>query len=104
MAEDKTTRLTTSQPAVDSDEVARLKAENARLRAQLAEKEGTEGNARPEPQEPSYGISEGQRADLEQDGRTVSPFTGALQVGDGEPGAAPKVVDADEFAKAKKTE
>lgn len=104
MADDKTTRLTTSQPTGDSDEVARLKAENERLRAQLAEKVGGEGHTRPKPQEPSYGLSEGQRADLELDGRTVSPFTGALQVGDGEPGSVPKVVDADQFAKAKKTE
>lgn len=104
MPEDKTVRLTTSQPAADSDEVARLKAENARLRAQLAEKEGTEGNARPKPQEPSYGLSEGQRADLEAHGRTVSPFTGALQVGDGTPGEQPRAVDEDEFLKAKPAE
>lgn len=68
------------------ERVAELEAENATLRAHLeettaaAEAPATE-TARPEPQEPSFGLSEGMRADLEAHGRTVSPFTGKTLVG-----------------------
>lgn len=86
---------TKPKPDADSAEVARLRAENEALRAQLAD----QGTVRPEPTEPSYGLSEGQRADLEATGKTVSPFTGARQVGTGKPGEMPEVVDQDEYDK-----
>ncbi len=81
-----------------------LEAENAELRSQLAEAREAAvptPNTRPKPTEPRYGISEGQRAELEMHGKTVSPFTGARQVGSGEPGETPRVVGQDEFDKVK---
>lgn len=52
------------------------------------------------PVEPSFGLSEGQRQELEATGKTVSPFTGQPQVGTGEPGEKPRAVSAAEHAKA----
>jgi hypothetical protein len=85
-----------------NDEAVRLRAENAELREQLAAAQAdaiVRPNTKPKPVEPSYGLSEGQRADLEVNGKTVSPFTGARQVGDGTPGEKPRVVSAEEFDK-----
>lgn len=98
------TRLNTM---AEGGEVDELRAENARLKAELAEARrnaAARPNTRPKPSEPSYGLSEGQRADLELHGKTVSPFTGALQVGDGEPGSDPETVSQEEFVKAGKKE
>ncbi len=77
-----------------NDELARLRAENERLRAELAE---AKPQAPAKPTEPSFGISEGQRDELERTGKTVSPFTGARQVADGE--TVKTGVSADEFDK-----
>lgn len=38
-----------------------------------------------QPHMPSYGLSEGERADLEQRGETTSPWTGEKITGDGAP-------------------
>lgn len=91
-------------------EVERLDAENEDLAAErdrlAAELETAQANQKavpntnPQPVEPSFGLSEGQRADLELNGKTVSPFTGALQVGDGAKGSDVRVVSQDEFIKA----
>ncbi|MER5703482.1 hypothetical protein ABT023_16275 [Micromonospora sp. NPDC002296] len=51
------------------------------------------------PVEPSFGLSEGQRQELVATGKTVSPFTGAPQVGSGRPGEKPRVVSPAEHAK-----
>lgn len=51
------------------------------------------------PVEPSFGLSEGQRQELEATGKTVSPFTGQPQLGTGEPGETPRAVSAAEYAK-----
>lgn len=72
-------------------EVERLNAENDEL---LAENERLEAerdqaltnqvpkaNTKPQPTEPSFGLSEGQRAELEMHGKTISPFTGKRQIG-----------------------
>lgn len=87
-----------------SDEVTRLRAENAKLREQLAESRegGDDRFGTPKTSEPSFGMSEGQRQELELTGKTVSPFTGARQVGTGEPGSKPRVVDRETFEKAGK--
>ncbi|HEX6579211.1 MAG TPA: hypothetical protein VF082_12675 [Jiangellaceae bacterium] len=75
---------------VDDAELTRLREENARLREELAEaRENAKAvpNTRPQPVEPSFGLSEGERADLEaldqrrEAGEKVpdtitSPFTG----------------------------
>jgi hypothetical protein len=104
-----------------ADEVERLRAENEGLRNALeeshAENDKVRGlldearanekatpNVRPKPVEPSFGLSEGQRAELEQHGKTVSPYTGARQVGDGRPrdksGKSPvRTVDAETYDK-----
>ncbi len=67
-----------------STEVERLNVENDELALALeeAEKRATVlPNTKPEPVEPSFGITEGNRDELERIGRTISPFTGALLVG-----------------------
>lgn len=51
------------------------------------------------PVEPSFGLSEGQRQELEATGKTTSPFTGRPQLGTGKPGEKPRAVSAEEFAK-----
>ena len=81
MANTPPTRAT--NPAADSEasERDRLLDENARLRAELAEARANEKakpNTRPVPHEPSFGLSEGERADLEMTGKSVSPFTGKV--------------------------
>jgi hypothetical protein len=83
----------------DADRVAELERENAQLKEQLAERGTVLPNTRPTPREPSFGLTEGQRAELEMRGKTTSPFTGARQVGDGKPGSTPKVVDQAAFDK-----
>lgn len=72
-------------------EVDRLNAENDELAAQLetAEKERDEAvkravvlpNTKPQPKEPSFKLTEGNRDELERFGRTLSPFTGARLLG-----------------------
>lgn len=71
-------------------ENAQLKVENERLRAELADARANVKpvpNTRPQPQEPSFGLSEGERLDREEAQRRVdrgevtkvtvtSPFTG----------------------------
>lgn len=59
-------------------ENAELREENERLREQLAEAQAGKSNTRPVPTAPSFGISEGTRADLEQDGKATDPFTGKV--------------------------
>lgn len=57
-----------------------LERENAELRDRVAELEAT-GDGRgtaPKPQRPDYGLSAGEKADLEANGVTISPFTGEL--------------------------
>jgi hypothetical protein len=81
--------------ADSAEEVAALREQLAAARANAK----ATPNVRPKPAEPSFGISEGQRAELEQTGKTVSPFTGARQVGSGAPGARPKTVDAQTYDK-----
>lgn len=83
----------------DADRVAELERENAMLKQQLADGGTVLPNTRPTPREPSFGLTEGQRAELEMRGKTTSPFTGARQVGDGEPGGTVKVVDQEAFDK-----
>lgn len=63
--------------------VSELEEDNERLRAELAAAGGTMAGTprRPAPVEPSFGMSEGERADLEQTGRATSPFTGDVRVG-----------------------
>jgi hypothetical protein len=79
-----------SKQAAESEEVARLREENEQLREELAEAQANAkpvANTKPVPVEPSFGLSEGERNDLEQlrarrDGgervkvETTSPFTG----------------------------
>lgn len=86
------------EQAADAGRVKELELENKRLREQLADA-GRTAPAR--VAEPSFVFSEGQRAELEATGRTVSPFTGARQVGSGKPGEKPREATADEFNKAK---
>lgn len=65
-------------------EVDRLNAENDELAAQLEEAEKRAvvlPNTNPQPVEPKFGLTEGNRDELERIGRTVSPFTGARLVG-----------------------
>lgn len=67
----------------EADELA---AENERLTAALSEAQENQKvlpNTRPQPTEPSFKLSAGQQADLEMRGHTVSPWTGARQVGTG---------------------
>jgi hypothetical protein len=67
-----------------ADEVAALRAENARLRDELDVARGPAAPVRPAPQEPSFGMSEGMRAELEMTGSTTSPWTGKVYKGDGD--------------------
>lgn len=55
---------------------ADLRAENERLLAQLADARAGKPTARPAPVAPSFGMSEGTRADLELVEKTTDPFTG----------------------------
>jgi hypothetical protein len=76
-------------------EVDRLNAENeelatanqelsAALDAAEAEKSSDANNFKDKtPLEPSYGLTEGNREELERLGHTISPFTGARLVGTG---------------------
>lgn len=65
------------RPAAGADaaagEIERLRAENDRLRAELAARSTT---ARPAPVAPSFGMSEGTREELERTGKATDPFTG----------------------------
>ncbi|MEV0156880.1 hypothetical protein AB0H57_24555 [Micromonospora sp. NPDC050686] len=88
---------TPNKPA-DAGRITALEEENRALREQLA---AAGQPTRQKPTEPSYALSEGQRDELERTGRTVSPFTGARQVGTGKPGDKPREASADEFATAK---
>ncbi len=79
----KPATLTTSPSAGDeSEELRLLRDENAKLRAELADaksKRDEAGNAAANPRkpvEPSFGISEGTRDELERTGKATSPFTG----------------------------
>lgn len=62
-------------------ENAELTAENDRLRAELVE---LRSNPRVMPdtaqvrRAPSFGMSEGERSDIERTGKSVSPFTGEV--------------------------
>jgi hypothetical protein len=60
----------------DNEEVRQLREENERLRAELEDVKA--GNLRKsvKPSEPSFGISEGTREELERTGKATSPFTG----------------------------
>lgn len=80
----------------------RLQAENDALRAELDQLSkvaadpaaaAAEVRAR-RPEEPSFGMSEGMRAELEQTGSTTSPFTGKIYKAgdDGEPVEQPAAV------------
>lgn len=81
-----------------------LAADNERLEAALSEAKENQKvlpNTRPQPTEPSFKLSAGQQADLEMRGHTVSPWTGARQVGTGKEDV--QVVDQatyDQVAKA----
>lgn len=84
MAEDKT-RLNTSPAGAQAadDEVSRLRKENAELRVKLTQAEGAP-NTRPEPTRPSFGLTEGERSELEVRGVTTDPFTGDVLTAKGE--------------------
>jgi len=87
-------------------EVERLEAEADDLAAErdrLAEElEQAKANAvvlpntHPQPTEPSFGLTEGNRAELEQRGHTVSPFTGARLVADVSNGQVSNVREVDQ--------
>jgi hypothetical protein len=57
-------------------ENAALRDEVAHLREQLADALAGKPPTRPVPTAPSFGMSEGTRADLEQVEETTDPFTG----------------------------
>lgn len=70
------------EPAADTspdepanDRVAELEAENAELKERLAAA-GAPVDGPRKPHEPSFGISEGTREELERTGKATSPFTG----------------------------
>jgi hypothetical protein len=65
-------------PGGDSDELTKLREENAELRRQLDEADDPAGAKarRVKPTQPSFGISEGIRDQLEREGKAVDPFTG----------------------------
>lgn len=70
------TRSATPAPkASDADRVAELEQENARLREKLTAA-GIPTDDPRKPEEPSFGISEGTREELERTGKATSPFTG----------------------------
>jgi hypothetical protein len=85
----------------DPDRVAFLERENAELRQKLADGGVVLPDTRPVHREPSWGLSEGERIELEQTGKTASPYTGKLKVGTGEPGEKPREVDAKTFHETK---
>ena len=62
----------------DLAELDRLRKENAQLKADLATAK-PDPYARPEAKAPSFGMSEGERSDLETSGQTTSPFTGEVR-------------------------
>lgn len=73
-----TTPAVAHTPESASDELARLRKENADLRAEL-------GRVEPEkPHRPSFRLSEGERQDLINNGETLSPWTGERLTADGE--------------------
>ncbi|MDG4790377.1 hypothetical protein O7626_31410 [Micromonospora sp. WMMD1102] len=86
--------------STEQTELDRLRAENARLREQLAEVGQPVTSA--VSSEPRFTFSEGQRDELERTGRTVSPFTGKRYVGTGVDDA--REATAEEFNKAKPPE
>ncbi|MEV4212922.1 hypothetical protein [Micromonospora sp. NPDC049662] len=116
---------TQSTPKTDADRVRELEAEVAKLREQSADadalarerdryaaevaklREQVTATGEPAtstmtvspPTEPKFTFSEGQRDELERDGRTVSPFTGKRYVGTSVDDA--REATADEFANAK---
>lgn len=58
-----------------------LQAENDQLKERIAELEATDGERAdayvpPAPQQPDFGLSAGEVADLQANGVTTSPFTG----------------------------
>lgn len=67
-------------PKGGSDEAEALAAELAKVRAENDGLRAAAGAAappaRPTPRPPSFGMTEGERADLAQSGVTTSPFTG----------------------------
>lgn len=88
-------RLETSK--TDHDRIGELLAENAQLREELAAVKSGQPVKRPVPTEPSFGISEGVRDDLERNGTTTSPFTGKTLTRDDLPDAPrPAAPDDDE--------
>lgn len=67
-------------------ENSELLDENDALREQLTEAQRNQKpqpNTRPATKEPSFGMSEGERTDLEETGRSVSPFTGKVTTAKG---------------------
>lgn len=91
----------------EADELAaeneRLTADNERLNAEVAsaeDKAQPESTGRREPQEPSFKLSEGNRAELEDRGHTISPFTGVRLVGTGVEDA--REVSAEEYERVAK--
>jgi len=57
-------------------EIARLRAENERLREQLDDVIAGRPITRPAPVKPSFRMSEGTRNELEETGQATDPFTG----------------------------
>jgi len=63
-------------------EIERTRREVATLEAAVAATRNRPGR---KPEAPSFGLSEGERQDLEANGVTTSPFTGERVEGDGAP-------------------
>lgn len=63
---------------------AQLTEENERLTARVAELESraANGRQRPLPDRPSFGMSEGEREEIERTGKAVSPFDGVVRTAD----------------------
>jgi hypothetical protein len=57
---------------------AQLTEENDRLRARVAELESAQGARPTVPLTPSFGVSEGEREEIERTGKAVSPFDGKV--------------------------